>query len=98
MFSIISQVHFYFLMFGNNYTSKLAFLLFHYLFVFQETIDKLNNLTSANLDHPEGGLDAMMQAVVCQVSQLVCFTLFPLSVNTLKKVYFQLSYWHSKSN
>lgn len=33
---------------------------------FTETIDKLNNLTSANLDHPEGGLDAMMQAVVCQ--------------------------------
>lgn len=32
---------------------------------FTQTIDKLENLTSANLDHPEGGLDAMMQAVVC---------------------------------
>ena len=31
-------------------------------------IDAVNNVThSSNLDNPEGGLDAMMQAIVCRV-------------------------------
>ena len=42
------------------------------LIVLQEEVSKVNS--SGNLDSPEGGMDALMQATVCTVSRNVLYS------------------------